>query len=146
MRKLFLQAVAAGIVVSSCASNPDGFRAADVSPLQYKSYDCEQIGSESSRISRKVTELYDSLKKKADNDAWQMGVGMLLLWPTLFFLEGGDGPEATEYKQLKGEYDALQQTSIAKKCGLEFKPLDAEVRAKAEADKHKAQESKKTPE
>jgi hypothetical protein len=41
--------------------------------------------------------LYASLKKKADNDTAQMTVGMLLLWPTLFFLEGGDGPEASEY-------------------------------------------------
>ena len=93
MNKVIYPTLAACFLISSCASNPDGFRAADVSPLQYKGYDCEQIGSESSRISRKVTELYDSLKKKADNDAWQMGVGMLLLWPTLFFLEGPVGPK-----------------------------------------------------
>lgn len=146
MRKLFIPVVAAGVFISSCASNPDSLRAADVSPLIYKNYDCEQIGAESARISRKTNELYDSLKKKASADAWQMGVGLVLLWPVLFALEGGDGADATEFKQLKGEYDALQQASIAKRCGLEFRPLDTQLKARAAADEKDAQKSKQMPE
>lgn len=146
MRKLIATGMVVGVVLSACASNPDNFRAADVSPIQYRPYDCDQIGSESARISRKVNDLYDNLKKKADTDAWQMGLGLVLFWPTLFFLEGGDGPEATEYKQLKGEYDALQQESIGKKCNITFKPLDADIKAKVAADNKKAEQSKKMPE
>jgi hypothetical protein len=45
-----------------------------------------------------------------------MGLGLIILWPTLFWLEGGDSAEAAEYQQLKGEVDALQQVFIEKKC------------------------------
>lgn len=112
--------------------------AADVSPLKYQSYDCQQIAMESDRIGRRVTTLYEQLKRDASNDAWQMGVGLVLLWPVLFALEGGDGPEAAEYRQLKGEYDALQSASVVKKCGLEFKSLDSQIKAKSAADTKKA--------
>jgi hypothetical protein len=49
-----------------------------------------------------------------------MGVGLVLFWPTLFFLEGGDGADAAEYKRLRGEYEALQEASVHKKFGLKF--------------------------
>lgn len=45
------------------------------------------------------------------------GVGLILFWPALFFIDG-DGPEANEYARLKGEHEALQKASIEKKCGL----------------------------
>ena len=47
-----------------------------------------------------------------------MGVGLVLFWPALIFLEGGDGPEAAEYAQLKGNYEALQDNAILRKCGI----------------------------
>ena len=47
-----------------------------------------------------------------------MGVGLILFWPALFALEGGDGPDAEEYRRLKGEVDALQTVSVKKKCGF----------------------------
>jgi len=130
------------ILLASCASQPGKLGAADVSPIAYNRYDCDQIATESDRVSRRINTLYGELKDKADTDAWQMGVGLLLLWPTLFWLEGGDGPEATEYRQLKGEYNALQQSSLEKRCGLQFRDIDAEMKAKYEADK-KAAEAKK---
>ncbi len=67
--------------------------------------------------------LHAQLKSTADADAAQMGIGLVLFWPTLLFLEGGDGPEAQEYARLKGERDAIEAVSIRKKCGIEFKPL-----------------------
>ncbi len=89
--------------------------------MAYQSYDCDQIALEQSRIERRTGELHQSLKKQADADKWQMGVGLVLFWPTLFMLEGGDGPEATEYARLRGEYNAISEASIAKKCQLKFK-------------------------
>ncbi len=123
--------------LAACATSPDKMVAADISPLLYKNYDCEQIASEQARISRKVGQLYNQLDKEASSDAWQMGLGMVLFWPALFFLEGGDGPEAAEYRQLKGEYEALQQTSTAKRCGIEFTPLSEQVKAHEAASKAK---------
>ncbi|HWQ94584.1 MAG TPA: hypothetical protein VN418_03670 [Gammaproteobacteria bacterium] len=98
-----------------------------VSPLQYKDYDCTQIAGELERVSRRANELYGSLKTKSDNDNTQMAVGMLLLWPTLFFLEGGDGPEAVEYSRLKGERDALEKVAIQKKCDPAMMPKVVDV-------------------
>ena len=131
-------AAGAALVMAGCASSPDKMTAADVSPLTYQAYDCQQLAAEGDRIQRKVNTLYDQLKKKADADSWQMGIGLVLFWPALFFLEGGDGPEATEYRQLKGEYEAIRKTSIQRKCGLEFIDLDAELKERAAADKAKA--------
>lgn len=123
-------------LLTACASNPDNLGATSVSTIRYSDYNCKQIGLESDRTERRITELYDNLKKKANNDAWQMGVGLVLLWPTLFLLEGGDGPEATEYRTLKGEYEALQDVSIYKQCGLEFRDFKKEFKEKeAQAQK-----------
>lgn len=43
-----------------------------------------------------------------------MGVGLVLFWPALFFLAEGDKKE--ELANLKGQYDALDQAAIQKRC------------------------------
>lgn len=98
--------------------------------MQYQNYSCEQIGGELQRVSRRTNELQASLKKTADNDAAQMGIGLILFWPTLFFLEGGDGAEAAEFSRLKGERDALEQAGIQKTCSLPA-PMPAPTQADA---------------
>jgi len=140
--KYSLLFASATVALMGCATQPNKLGAADVSPLVYAKYDCDQIGMESDRVTRRINTLYSQLKEEADADEWQMGVGLILLWPTLFWLEGGDGPEATEFRQLKGEYAALQQVSVSKKCGLAFRDIDAELKAKYEADKKAAQAKK----
>ena len=115
MNKLAVSVFAA-IALAGCASSPDQMQTSYVSPLQYKDYDCDQVSLELERVSRRANELYGSLKKTADNDAAQMAVGMILFWPALFFVEGGDGPEAAEYSRLKGERDALEKIAVQKKC------------------------------
>lgn len=112
----YLAGVLLAATLSGCASSPDKMAAAYVSPIQYQDYDCKQVGAELTRVSRRAQELYGQLDKTASNDAAQMAVGMVLFWPALFFLEGGDGPEAAEYSRLKGERDALEQVAIQKHC------------------------------
>ena len=90
-----------------------------VSPLQYQSYSCDQLALEMNRVSRKVNELRGDLKEEADNDAAQMAIGLVIFWPALFFLEGGDGADAQEFSRLKGEFEALEQMSIQKQCGIQ---------------------------
>ena len=106
--------------LSACATAPDKIGAASVSTLQYQDYSCKQIGMELDRVERKTNEIYYRLDKKASDDNAQMAVGMLLFWPTLFFLEGSDGPEATEYARLKGEVEALETVAARKKCSIAF--------------------------
>ena len=108
------------VSLTACVSNPDKIDAAYVSPLKYKDYDCDQLSMEMDHVGRRTTELYRRLKKDRTNDNWQMGVG-IFFWPVLFALEGGDGPEAAEYARLQGEYEALRENVVARKCGFDSK-------------------------
>ena len=45
-----------------------------------------------------------------------MAIGLILFWPALFFLEGGDGPQAAEFSRLIGERDAIDRVSRLKDC------------------------------
>lgn len=123
--KIVISAFAA-IALVGCASQPEDISSQYVSTMQYQDYDCQQLGAEASRVSRRVSELHGNLEKTANNDAAQMGVGLILFWPALFFLEGGDGAQAQEYARLKGERDAIEQMSVQKKCSIDFQPTKPE--------------------
>jgi len=119
------------LAIAGCASQPQDIQAQYVSPAIYNNYDCNQLTLEANRLSRRVSSLTGSLKKKADTDETQMTVGMLILWPTLFFLDG-DGVEAQEYSRLKGEVEAVDQVFIQKNCSLASKPSTTSDTASSE--------------
>ena len=48
------------------------------------------------------------------------GVAIVVFWPAAFFV-GGDRGNAAELGRLKGEADALEQVSIKKNCGIQFR-------------------------
>ena len=100
--KLILLPLIAGLLLAGCASSPKKISATYVSPLIYKDYTDDQIIAEMDHVGRRTNELYMSLKKDARADKWQAGLGLIIFWPALFLLEGGDGPEAVEYARLKG--------------------------------------------
>jgi hypothetical protein len=106
----------------SCATNPDNIQASYVSPLKYRDYDEEQIIMEMDYVGQRTQELYQRLKKKATGDKWKTGIGLVLFWPALLALEGGDGPEAVEYARLKGEYEALRQSAVRRKISFDRLP------------------------
>ncbi len=110
-----------GLLLAGCATQPDEIGSAYVSPLHYKNFDCEQLELEAERVSRRVLELHRSLEEEADADEAQFAVSLILLWPAIFWLEGGDDFRANEYSRLKGERDAIEMVSIQKKCSIEFK-------------------------
>ena len=122
-------------LLSGCASNPDKIDAAYVSPLKYQNYDCEQIALEMDHVSHRTTDLYQRLKKKRNDDDVQMGIGLVFFWPALFLLEGGDGPEAAEYSQLKGDYEALRTNSVEKKCSIASHSPEEIIKEEEKAEK-----------
>lgn len=132
---LIAASVLAAAAISGCDTQSDSLAAAYMSPLRYKSYDCDQISMEMDHVGRQSTYLYQSLKKKADNVTAQMAVGLALYWPALFFLEGGDGPEAAQYSQLKGDYEALRRSAVDKKCALADVPETSDEYVKREVEK-----------
>jgi len=109
--------------VTACATPPDKISGSYVSPLQYSDYSCDQTKQELMRVNRRVVEVTGAQKKHADNDAVAMGVGLVLFWPALFFLAGGDKKD--ELARLKGEYDALEQAAIQKDCMIASELRDA---------------------
>ena len=126
MKKLHVLTLLLIVFLSSCAKNPDKIAAAYVSPLKYRNYDADQIVLEMDYVGQRTNELYQRLKKKATGDKWKTGIGLVLFWPTLLALDGGDGPESTEYARLKGEYEALRQAAVQKKISINALPPSPE--------------------
>lgn len=85
--------------------------------------DCPQIEAELETNAGEISELQFVLKDKANVDAAQMGIGMIF-FPTLLFLEGGDGEEAKQYSRLKGERRALVRQVAKKNCLIDLSETD----------------------
>lgn len=118
-RTLAALPMALALGLAGCATNPNEIAASYVSPVQYEGYSCTQLRQEAARVSDRAAEMAGVQKKKSDGDAVAMGVGMILFWPSLFFIKG-DGTTASEIAQLKGQMNAVEQASIAKKCNIAF--------------------------
>ena len=101
---------------AGCATSPSKIQATYISPVQYSHLDCDQVRQEITRVNARISEVSGAQQKHANNDAVAMGVGLVLFWPALFFLAGGDRKE--ELARLKGEYEALQTVAIEKRCGF----------------------------
>tara|TARA_B100001964_G_scaffold75360_1_gene85618 strand:- start:1455 stop:2039 length:585 start_codon:yes stop_codon:yes gene_type:complete len=109
------------IFLSGCASKPGDIVPAYVSPLLYEKYNCEQIAMEMDRVSRRLNEVLTNVKRKRNADSRNMAIGMVLFWPSLFFIKG-DGPEAVEFARLQGEAEALEKVAIQKMCDQSMLP------------------------
>lgn len=48
-----------------------------------------------------------------------MGVGLIVFWPAVLMTKGNDENTA-ELARLKGQMDAIEETSIKKRCGITF--------------------------
>lgn len=137
MRKLVSALMISSFLVASCAANPDKISPAYVSPIQYQSYNCNQIRQEMMRVSRHVNEITGKQQSQADGDAVALGVGLVLFWPALFFMIGKDKEE--ELARLKGEYDALEQTAIQKECDVAAE-IEAAKKMKEEREAKREQQ------
>jgi hypothetical protein len=102
-----------------CASSADKIGGQYVSPLQFSNYDCNQLSMEAQRISARVAQLSGVQDQKASNDAVATGVAIVIFWPAAF-LVGGNDQTTAELARLKGEFEAIEQVSIQKRCGIQF--------------------------
>lgn len=110
---------AGSLVLGACAKNSNEIPTTYVPSAMYDSYNCKKLQLEAMRISRRVGELQYRIDEKADGDETATVVGLILLWPALFFIDG-DGPETYEYARMKGEMDAIEVASIQKECGFKI--------------------------
>ncbi|WP_244536983.1 hypothetical protein [Methylobacterium pseudosasicola] len=105
--------------LSACASSSDKVAATYVSPIQYASLSCRQIAEESARVSVRASQAAGIQDKKRTDDQVVTAVGVVVFWPALFFIDG-DNMHTAELSRLKGEIEALEQTSVQKNCGIQF--------------------------
>jgi len=131
MKNKILLPLATLTILSACAKGTADITPQYTSPMQYNSYSCSQIEKEMQVVARHVSSVGGEVDKQHSNDQARMGVGLVLLWPTLFFLDG-DTPQAVEYARLQGEFDALEKAAIQKDCHITVeRPKPAEKKEPA---------------
>lgn len=126
MKKIVVTSLAA-IMVTGCATASKDIPATYSSPVMYQAYDCQQIAAETVRIQARVAQLGGRLDEAAGHDKAIAGVGMIIFWPALFAL-GGTKTQEAEYANLKGQYDAVQQAAVEKKCATAGVPTQVAVK------------------
>jgi hypothetical protein len=102
------------LAASGCAIRPGNIKSTYFPVTAYSSYDCDQISAEMVRVHHELMVLSGKQDSEATKDEVAFTVGMLLFWPAIFFMAGGDHKE--EISSLKGQYEALQQAAIQKGC------------------------------
>ena len=103
-----------------CATSPKDIAPAYVSPILYQNLTCEQLAQEAARVSQAAAVATGAQQDQASKDAVMTTVGVVLFWPSLFFI-GGDKGNAAEVARLKGEMQAIEQANISKNCGMQFR-------------------------
>jgi hypothetical protein len=128
MRRV-LVCVVVSVAVGGCATSSDKITASYVSPMQYENWNCRQLAEEAQRVSHHAAAAAGAQDSQVTKDAVATTVGVIVFWPALFLI-GGDKQGAAELARLKGEMDAIEQTSIRKKCGIQFqRPTQAQAAA-----------------
>jgi len=126
--------------LSGCAPSAQSVEGQYVSPMLYSNYDCNQLEQETRRLGSKVSEITKQQESAAATDAVAMGVGLVLFWPALFFMIGGD--KSDELGRLKGEYEALEIAAIDRQCNELVAQFEEsrEMQEKVEADQDLVEE------
>lgn len=107
-------ATVAALTLAGCAADPASIAPAYVSPVAYQSLDCRALAAEASRLTARLTEVTGQQQAHADADAALMGIGLLILWPALLAVPGGD--QSAELARLRGEAEAIQSAAAARGC------------------------------
>jgi hypothetical protein len=122
MKKVLLGAAALtalGFALTGCATRSQDIVSAYVSPIQYESYSCAQLREEAARVSSRAALASGMQDQNATSDAVATGVALVVFWPAAFLVHG-NGANAQEVSQLKGDMDAIEQANVRKRCGIQF--------------------------
>lgn len=103
------------VFMSGCAQKANSIKAVYVSPVKYEAYTCKQLGKELTRVNQRVNVISGKQDETATKDIVVGTVGAVVFWPALFLLATGDD-QKEEIGRLKGQYKAIRDTSLRKKC------------------------------
>jgi hypothetical protein len=115
-------AILTALTIAGCASKSSEIAPTYVSPMTYQSYNCQQLAAEAQHVSAAAAAAAGQQDSQATKDAVATTVGVIVFWPTLFLI-GGDKQNAAQPANLKGQMDAIEQASIQKQCGIQFRPV-----------------------
>jgi hypothetical protein len=95
---------ALGAALSGCASSASDNAPAYVSPVAHQSYTCQHLALEAQAISTRAATLSGAQDSQRTKDGVATAAAIVIFWPAA----------------LKGQMVAVEQASIAKKCGIQF--------------------------
>lgn len=113
MSKYTIPAFAAAILVSGCMNMPtppSQITGAYTSDLKYEEYSCSQLATELASLARRENQLVKAQEqriKTSQMQAFWWGYGQ------------GDGIEASEIANVKGEKEAIRKAVDTKKCSID---------------------------
>jgi hypothetical protein len=107
------------LLLSACSTSSDNILAQYVPPEKYQGLTCWEIGTEGKRVASRVAEISGDGYSNTSGATWLVAPSIVVRWPTPWFATSEE--EATELSKLKGEFEALEQASALKRCGLSFK-------------------------
>jgi hypothetical protein len=120
MRVAALLAAGLAALTGACATYADKIAPSYVSPIIYEQLSCKQVAEEAARVAQRAALASGAQDAQANKDNALTAVTIVVFWPAAFFV-GGDRQNAAEVARLKGEMDALEQASIKKNCGIQFR-------------------------
>ena len=127
MKKLTATLLSIGLMVFGCASKPEDIAAVAYPDEAYAGLSCEEIGVERMRINDSVLEATGQQRAERRSDQAWGWTGAILFTPVLFVIDGNE-ETATRLAILKGQYEAIERVSAAKRCiGNKAAAEDSEV-------------------
>lgn len=120
-KDLFLRIKAIGtasIIMFSqlgCTTRPENVAPRYVSPVGYRSWTCDQLSEERTRLVGEVERVAGLQRENANADAALMTVGLVIFWPALFGL-AATTDRRDELSRLRGEYEAVEADRRGKSC------------------------------
>ena len=99
--------------------------------MKFNSYSCSQLEQEYARLLTKSSSINAQQDSIATKDAVATGVGLIVFWPALFFIDTDDHKE--EVARLKGELEAVESSSIQKNCSDLITSISSDRKAAMEA-------------
>ena len=103
------------LMAAGCASKPEDIVAVAYPDTAYSGLNCAELGAERIRIQDSVLEATGKQRDERRKDQAWGWTGALLFAPALFMMDGND-ENATRLAILKGQYEALDRVSAAKRC------------------------------
>lgn len=100
--------------LTACAQNPDRIKPTYVDAGAYTSKNCQELSRSYARINGQLGRVVDIQNDAVSNDTLMMTMGMLFLWPALFFIEGNQA--AGQIADLKGQKEAIQGAMAENGC------------------------------